>query len=114
MGKGLMVLFWTKRSLYNKLDSIRNEILNVQPDILNINETWLNKNILDQEITIEGYTLIRNDRHNNQDDTIKRGGGICTFVKEGIVFNELSDLTCLNDDIEISVIRLKAAINIQH
>ena len=95
------------RSLYNKLGSIRNEILDVQPDIVYINETWLNRNILDQEITIDGYTLLRNDRNNNQDGTIKRGGGICTYVKESIVFHEMNDLACFTVDIEISVIKLK-------
>ena len=45
MGKGLKVIFWNVRSLFNKLDSICDEILKEQPDILNISETWLNLNL---------------------------------------------------------------------
>ena len=43
----------------------------------------------------------------NPDNTIKKGGGICTFVKEGISFKDLTEFTCLNDNIEMSVIRFK-------
>ena len=100
-------MFWNVRSLCNKLDSIRDEITKEQPDIININETWLNSNILDQEIAIHGYTLVRYDRPPNSNNTINKGGGICTFIKEGLIFKDLTELSCLNDDIEISVIRFK-------
>ena len=107
MGKGLKVLFWNVRSLYNKLDSIRYEVLNVRPHIININETWLTENINDSELTIHGYTLIRNDRNKNIDGTIRKGGGICTYVKEGLVCNELIELTCIDNNIEMSIVRYK-------
>ena len=86
---------------------MRDEILKEQPDIFNISETWLNRNILDKEIAIYGYTLIRYDRPLNPDNTIKKGGGICTYVKEGIIFKDLDEFACLNDNIEMSVIRFK-------
>ena len=100
-------MFWNVRSLYNKLDSIRDVVMKEQPDILNISETWLNTNILDQEIVIQGYTLVRYDRPPNSNNTIKKGGGICTFIKECLIFKDLTELSCLNDDIEISVIKFK-------
>ena len=47
MNKGLKIVFWNVRSLYNKIDTIRLEVDNIKPDILNINETWLHDNIDD-------------------------------------------------------------------
>ena len=82
MGKGLRVLFWNVRSIYNKIDSIRYEVDNLQPDILNISETWLNENIHSDKIALTGYTILRNDRNTNPDGTIRKGGGICTYVKK--------------------------------
>ena len=41
MDKGLKVIFWNVRSLYNNIDTIRLEIDKINPDILNVCETWL-------------------------------------------------------------------------
>ena len=38
---------------------------------------------------------------------LKKGGGICTYLKEGTICNELTDLTCLDEGIEMTVIRYK-------
>ena len=107
MGKGLHVLFWNVRSLYNKIDSIHYEIAKLQPDIFNISESWLNENIDNAEIKIKGYTIIRNDRNKNRDGSIKKGGGICTFIKEGIICNEIDNLTSSDENVEMNVTRYK-------
>ena len=62
MNKGLKIVFWNVRSLYNKIDTIRLEVDNIKPDILNTNETWLHDNIDDAFVSIKDYTLIRSDR----------------------------------------------------
>ena len=59
--KGLKVVFWNVRSLYNKIDSIRLEIYKTNPDIVNINETWLHNDIEDGFASIMEYILIRGD-----------------------------------------------------
>ena len=46
-------------------------VLSENADIVAITETWLNATILDSEINIDGYTLLRKDRIDN-----KRGGGV--------------------------------------
>ena len=107
MGKGLNVLFWNVRSIYNKLDSIRHEVNNMQPDILNMSETWLNENICSNEIALVGYTILRNDKNRNTDGTIKKGGGICTFIKEGISCDLLENITCMDGNIEITGTKYK-------
>ena len=107
MDKGLKVVFWNVRSLHNKLDSIKHAVLDFQPDILNLCETWLHENISDTEINMNNFNIVRTDRMNNPDGTIKRGGGICTYVKQGIIFEKNTVLSCSNNNIEMCVIRLK-------
>ena len=96
-------MFWNVRSLISKIDSIRQEIQQIQPDILNINESWLHVKIDDKEIYIEGYNLVRQDRGVYPIGNIMRG----TYVKHGIIFEELIDLHYCNCDIEITVTKYK-------
>ena len=98
-------MFWNVRSLISKIDSIRQEIQQIQPDILNINESWLHVNIDDKDI--EGYNLVRQDRGVYPNGNIMKGGGLCTYVKHGIIFEDLIDLHCCNCDIEITVTKYK-------
>ena len=60
----------------------------------------------DHLVSMPNYSLIRQDRtttHNN--GSIKRGGGLCTYIKQGLNFNLESDLEICAEDIELSVIR---------
>ncbi len=45
-----------------------------QPDILCVTETWLNHSVLDLHINIPDYNVYSHDK--------RRGGGVCTFVKD--------------------------------
>ena len=107
MGKGLKVLFWNTRSIYNKIDSVRLEITKTQPDILNISETWLNDSINNIEVDIPGYNLLRYDRGRDELGNIKRGGGLCTFVKIGLLCTELPEYTIADKNIELSTVKYK-------
>ena len=100
MNKGLKIVFWNVRSLYNKIDTIRLEIENIKPDILNINETWLHDDIDDEFVSIKDYTLIRSDRMTIEAGLVKRGGGLCTYVKNGLVCEDIRDRIISNKDIE--------------
>ena len=107
MGKGLNIVFWNVRSLSNKFDSIRHEVSELQSNVIHICETWLHDKITDSEINISNFNLVRSDRGQNPDGTITRGGGICTYIRQGIVFEEYTLLSCSNKDIEMLIIKLK-------
>ena len=62
-------------SLRRKLDQIRHIISKHDYDIFGVSETWLDCNIPDSELGIDGYTLFRKDRNSG------RGGGVCVYVK---------------------------------
>ena len=61
------------RSLLSCIDEVKLIILNSKIDILCISETWLEQNIPDRFVNIDGYTLFRKDGG--------RGGGTCMYVK---------------------------------
>jgi exonuclease III len=75
------------------MDSLRMLIEEKSFDIFTISETWLSQSILDSEVNISGYTLVRQ----NRDD--QSGGGTAIFVREGIPYLHRKDLS--NDDSEI-------------
>jgi hypothetical protein len=61
-------------------------------DLAGKTETWLNSNIPDSCVNIQGYNLVR------YDCTEKRGGGVCAFVKSSIPFVTLSNFGCPNHE----------------
>ena len=59
-------------------------------DILTLSETWLTPDIMDDEVTLQGFSLVRKDRVS----LVKScGGGVVIFVRDGIPFVVKSDLT---------------------
>ena len=59
------------RGMKSKMDSVRNILEEIKPEIAGFAETMLGEN---DQIEIEGYKVIRNDRNNE-------GGGILFAVK---------------------------------
>ena len=60
-------------------------MLNNPLDILTINETKINESVLDDEINISGFHLIRKDRNSYE-------GGVLMYIRETIPFSERNDL----------------------
>ena len=76
--------------LLNKLDGIRDLLSDYNLDILALNETWLTRDISDDEINISGYSVARKDRSNPLKSS---GGGVIFYVRENIPFIVRPDLT---------------------
>ena len=53
--------------------------------IMGICETFLDGNVADNEICIEGYTTVKKNRN-------RHGGGVILYIKEGIQYNEITNL----------------------
>jgi len=77
-------LYLNARSLVNKIMELELLVRSENIDIIGITETWLNSNILDSEMSIEGYTLVRKDRGGN-----RRGGGVAFYIR-----NEINIVCC--------------------
>lgn len=94
------------RSIFPKIDSLDLLIQEAKPDVVNINETWLNSAIPDSSISIEGYSVIRQDRTRNT-----RGGGLASYIRKdnGAIYDNVrfSELSISDSDIELHVFSLK-------
>ena len=64
--------------------------------MMGLNETKLDSNIGDDEISIEGYSLVRKDRNTH-------GGGVALYVHNDIPFIKSLDLACELESISIEV-----------
>ena len=80
----LQCVYMNARSIVNKMKELELTVREENLDLVAITETWLNDKITDEEISIEGYTLIRNDR---KDINKHRGGGVALYIK-----NELNPI----------------------
>ena len=56
--------------------------------MLAVNETRLHEIIADNEVSIDGYDIVRRDRPLNG----RNGGGVCFFVRSNINYNVRKDL----------------------
>ena len=60
----LKCMYTNIRSIMNKdkIDEFRLEVINSYVDILGISESWMHGGIVEAEISIPGFTVIRKDR----------------------------------------------------
>ena len=81
-------------SLLSKLDQIKRLLRNKVVQIMTLSESWLSPSISDEELFIEGYKLIRQDRgftikkkKNNKKTKNRRSGGVCMYIRDDIIVN---------------------------
>ena len=75
-------------SLIKHIDELRILLSNQCVDMLAVNETKLDGSICDNEVTVEGYNIIRRDRSANG----RSGGGICFYIRSNINYLLQEDL----------------------
>ena len=80
----------------NQLEFLANEH---SAFLIVITESWLNECLLDAEVKINGFYLLRSDR------STKGRGGTCVYTKSGI--SAISSLSYSNNSVEAIVIKLK-------
>ena len=83
--KGFKIGHLNIQSLRNKVDLLKAFFINCKFDIFSLSETWLNGNIEDNEILIDGFKICRLDRQ------LKPGGGVLFYIRDGLNFKEISE-----------------------
>ncbi|XP_033096710.1 GATA zinc finger domain-containing protein 15-like, partial [Anneissia japonica] len=83
--KGFKIGHLNIQSLRNKVDLLKAFLYDCKFDIFSISETWLNGNIEDNEILIDGFKICRLDRQ------LKPGGGVLFYIRDGLNFKEISE-----------------------
>ena len=99
----LQILQRNCRSIQNKIPELKFYLANLPnlPDILCLQDTYFNKNIVP---FLAGYKFIRKDRSNG-----KRGNGICTCIKQSILFSEIA-VTNSHNDMESMAIKVSGIV----
>ena len=116
--KGMHMAHLNVRSIVNKWDNIKANFMNSGIHILSFSESWLHNQLPDNLFHLgDDYTLVRLDRiwndSNNTNYPPKKGGGVCTFIKNSLDFSE-SSFAYLNKsikDIEIQWISISQKPN---
>ena len=78
----LSVLYFNVRSLIPKIDHLRVICASQNPGFVCIVETWLNSEVDDSEICIQGYSIVRLDRS-------RHGGGLIIYVNNMFTYSVL-------------------------
>ena len=92
--RGLKIFHQNVNGLARKFDMIDHLLKETSGkiDILGISETHLNSDIVQGEITVDGYTFIRKDRKTGP------GGGVGCFIRNDLGWQRRTDLE--NDGVE--------------
>ena len=72
-------------SLTKHIDELRILLANYPLDVISINETRLDEGILNSEIYIPGYEIVRRDRK-------RKSGGVCFYIQTAINYSVPTDL----------------------
>ena len=78
--KGLFVCSLNIGSLLKHIDEIKVFLDEYKHHILGLNETRLNDDTEDDDLFIEGYSIVRGDRNRN-------GGGVAIYISDDIPYN---------------------------
>ena len=88
--KGLHLIHLNVNSLLPKIDELRNIAKCSNAAVIGITETKLDNTVYDSEVTIDGYSIVRNDRN-------RKGGDVACYIRSNICY---SRRTCLSDNLE--------------
>ena len=100
--KGIKMIHINARSLFHKIEDIFSNFCFC--DIVVITETWLNSSIPSSAISVDGFSVIRQDRYEN---SLKKGGGICIYVNNEFTYEKLENRCVATSDYEMLGIKLK-------
>ena len=84
--RGLHFLHININSILPKIDEVRQIAKLSDASIIGISESKLDETVLEGEICIDGYELVRADRNRN-------GGGVACYIKSELAFNQRKDFS---------------------
>ena len=78
--RGLHFIHLNINSLLLKIDEVRNIAKVSGASVIGVSESKLDNSILNEELNIQGYDLLRCDRN-------RHGGGVACYIKQNICYN---------------------------
>jgi hypothetical protein len=73
------ILYTNIASLLAKYSDLVAYVNDLKPTFLSLTETWLSDVVPDSLVSLDGYTIYRNDRNH------KKGGGVCIYVSNELL-----------------------------
>lgn len=86
--KSLQIALWNAQSILPKITEFKKFLISQNIDICLISETWLK---VDDDCSVQNYSLYRNDRP-NPNRKRNTGGGVAIFIRNDIPHNQLPAL----------------------
>ena len=77
-----MFFFVNARGLVGKIDILKNYVDKLKPDLIGLAETFLNEEVFQAEISMDGYSIYRKDRCNFKEG---KAGGVILYIKNEIM-----------------------------
>ena len=84
--RGLHIMHLNINSLLNKIHELRSIAQRSNPTVIGITESKIDKTILDSEVDIDGYSIIRCDRTRN-------GGGVLMYINNNVSYKERANFS---------------------
>ena len=84
--RGLHFIHLNINSVLSKIDELRIIVNKSKASVIGITESKLDKTVLDGEINIDGYELVRSDRN-------RHGGGVACYIRNDISFDVRGDFS---------------------
>ena len=108
--QGIHICHLNVRSILNKISQIRSLLKNNNIQFLAISESWCSEKISNNEIQVDNYNIVRQDRSfkaNKKRKKNRRSGGLIIYVREDIAidtkkFSHMNSNTIDNEALWIS------------
>ena len=84
-------------SLLSKIDELREIARKTRATVIGVTESKLDRSVLDEEINIDGYELVRSDRN-------RHGGGVACYIRSDISFNVRDDFSSEIENIFLDIL----------
>ena len=95
--RGLHLIHLNINSLLSKIDELREIAKKTRATVIGITESKLDGSVLDGEINIDGYELVRSDRN-------RHGGGVACYIRNDISFSVRGDFSSEIENIFLDIL----------
>jgi len=95
LAPALKCFFVNARGLIGKIDILKNYVDRLKLDIIGVAETFLNEEVMQAEISIDGYSIYRKDRCNVKEG---KAGGVILYIKNEIISCDCTDLNKMKSE----------------
>ena len=95
--RGLHFLHLNINSLLPKIDELRYIAEKSKVAVIGISETKLDNSVLNEEINIKGYNILRLDRN-------RHGGGVACYIRNDLTFNQINIFSIETENIFFDIL----------